>query len=172
MSIFEPQVGPPAQELGSIPAPPPLGSLDDDQAPEDLADVVPQVDEPLVRSVLVGLGQMAHVIDPITPELWRFTDDELDQATPPLTRLANRNDTLRRALLHGDYVVLALTFSTYLGRNVQIRRHATDGQLRQARSADLINGARVDGGGPEGNGSFTSNGSARWSASPAQGLDQ
>ncbi|MCL2393266.1 MAG: hypothetical protein FWC87_01155 [Acidimicrobiaceae bacterium] len=168
MSVFDPPVGPPAQELGSIPpAPPPF---EDDQAPDDLAEVVPQVDEALVRSVLVGMGNMAHMIDPVTPDLWRFTDDELDQGVPPLTRFANRNDTLRRALLHGDYVVLALTFSGYMARNVQTRRHATDGQSTKAGPG--VPAGRGDLDGVLDGERFAASGAARWGSTNGQGLTQ
>lgn len=125
--VFDPLVGPPAQELGSIPSAPPAVDLDDDQ-PVDLAEEIPTVDEGTVRSILAGLGNMASLIDRVegAPDLWRFTDAELDQLAPPITRLANRNPVLRRALLHGDYVVIAMGLSQYAVRNVSTRKDATN----------------------------------------------
>jgi hypothetical protein len=136
---FDPLVGPPAQELGSTPPPPPPG-LDDDQG-DDVEEIPPDVDVGTVRSILAGLGNVGSMVDRAAPNLWRFTDSELDQLAPPICRLANRNETLRRALLHGDFVVIAMGLSTYAVRNVTARKEATNGQRNQAQS-----GHRPDGG--------------------------
>lgn len=131
VDVFDPAVGPPRQELGSMPAAPPVIEPADDQ-PVDLAEEIPTVDEGTVRSILAGLGNMASLIDRVegADDLWRFTDAELDQLTPPITRLANRNATLRRALLHGDYIVIAMGLSQYAVRNVSTRKEATRAQQR------------------------------------------
>lgn len=129
VDLFDPLVGPPARELGSVPAPPP-DSLDEGTEPADLAELVPTVDEGTVRGILAGLGNVASVVDRAAPGLWKFTDDELNQLAPPICRLANRNPTLRRALLHGDFVVIAMGLSGYVVRNVATRKEALDGQNR------------------------------------------
>lgn len=143
--VFDPLVGPPAQELGSIPPAPPAGVDVDDDQPVDLAEQIPTVDEGTVRSILAGIGNMASLVDRVdgAPGLWRFTDDELDQLAPPITRLANRNPTLRRALLHGDYVVIAMGLSQYAVRNVAARKEANDAR----RPSQGFNPARPHGGG-------------------------
>jgi hypothetical protein len=142
---FDPPVGPSVQELGSMPAPPPpdpdlepgpAAAADDDGKP-------PLVDESIVRSVLQGLGNMASMVDRAAPGLWQWTEAELDAIVPPFTRLANHNDTLRRALLSGDYVILAMTMSQYAVRNVTTRKAAVDAQ----RQRNQISGAGRPGGG-------------------------
>ena len=166
---FEPIVGPPRQELGSTPPAPPPFDADDDKTPPDLADLVPEVTEPMVRGILAGIGNMASMIDRAAPGLWRFTDDELDQLAPPVTRLANRNDTLRRALLHGDYVVIAMTLSGYAVRNISTRKESVDARnrLREGHGPARQPGAGspfgiVDGGQPHA-------GNARWGTPDAEG---
>lgn len=144
MGEFDPMVGPPEKAMGAIPPPPPP-DLSDDQAP-DVAELVPEVSEGMVRSILMGLGSVANLIDrqPAAPQLWKFTSDELDQLVPPLTRIANRNDVVRRALLHGDLVVIAMALGQYGTRNFFERKEATSvidqGHQGQAVGADRPSG--------------------------------
>lgn len=106
----------------------------------------PPVDELVVRTLLASMGGMAHVAfgDEDVPEHWEFTDRELDQLTPPLTRWINRQPRLRRAVAHGDELAVGLALAGYAGRNITAGQQArafrdeegTDGYVdRQAPRA-------------------------------------
>lgn len=80
---------------------------------------VPMVDEAVVRGLLAaagGLVAMAAAPEE-APEVWTFTERELDDLTPPVTRIVNRRPQLRRAVMHGDEVAVAMVLAGYVGRN-------------------------------------------------------
>jgi hypothetical protein len=91
----------------------------------------PEVDDWMVRGVLRSVveGGLGLVFgDPDAPELWDFTDKELEGIVPPLTRIINRRPALRAAVIRGDEAVVAVIFASYLGRNFADRR-----RVRRAR---------------------------------------
>jgi hypothetical protein len=108
--------------------PPPAPSV----RPRDPADVpgppdgalaeelVPQVDESVVRMSLQAFGGLLSypLADDDVVDHWRFTERELDDLTPPLTRIVNRNAKLRRAVIRGDEMAVAVAFGGYVGRNM------------------------------------------------------
>lgn len=118
-------------------------------------ELVPPVDEAVVRGLVKGLGSVAHVIagDDDVEDHWQFTDAELDGVTPPLTRIINRRPKWRAAVARGDEATVLLILASYGGRNVEAGRKAReerelDGQPGEAGGvADHARAAR-DGTGP------------------------
>lgn len=106
------------------------------------AELVPEVDETVVRALLKGLGHAASAVgaDEDVPDQWKFTDAELDSVTPPLTRIINRRPKWRAAVARGDEAVVVLVLASYGGRNVADGRRAkeareNDGQPTEADGA-------------------------------------
>ena len=118
------------QVLGQLGA----GDLDDELGllDEELTDgVPPMVDEWMVRGVVrsvVGGTLGLFLGDPDAPELWHFTDAELDELVPPLTRMINRRPVLRAAIIRGDEAAVSIVMARFLGRNFADRR-----RVRRAR---------------------------------------
>ncbi|HET9059154.1 MAG TPA: hypothetical protein VFN61_04475 [Acidimicrobiales bacterium] len=134
MSDFDVSVSAPVRETAlpqagaELAAPPGPGVTPD--------EVVPNVDEATVRSLLSGLGMVLSTVDraPGVPGLWRWQPDELDQIVPPLTRAANRSPALRKALIKGDVIAISLALSTYGARNVGARTEALKRAKQQAKN--------------------------------------
>lgn len=105
---------------------------------------VRQVTEAEVRALLKGLGGAAGYVlrHPDVPDLWRFTDRELGDLTPPLTRICNRPERarLRAAVIRGDEISVALTLAGYAGRNTddlrRARKAAHDDEQRETGGAE------------------------------------
>lgn len=119
------------------PAPPEVRAIPGDRAELVELEEAPQVDESVVRGLLKGLGgALGHVLgDDDVADHWRFTDRELEDLTPPVTRIVNRNNRLRRAVMKGDSITVALTLAGYAGRNVDLARAARkerDGRAGEA----------------------------------------
>lgn len=119
-------------------------------APGERAQIVeledaPQVDENGVRILVKGIGGALGQFlgDDDVADHWRFTDKELDDLVPPLTRIVNRNNRLRRAVLKGDSITVAVHMAGYAGRNVDLARAARkERDERQGQAG----GTAVDGG--------------------------
>jgi len=116
---------------------------------------VPQVDESVVRMSLQALGGLLSypLADDDVVDHWRFTVRELDDLTPPLTRIVNRNARLRRAVIRGDEMALAVAFGGYVGRNItdgskarKVRRER-DGEAEVAEGDARASGPGVAPGG-------------------------
>lgn len=108
--------GPEATELaaGAATAPPPAPGpgVEEHQAPEVSPD--------LVRSLLAALGQgiaSTPLADPDIEDHFCFTDRELDDLTPPLTRIINRRPALREALENGDELAVIAHLGGWAARN-------------------------------------------------------
>jgi hypothetical protein len=127
--------------VAAIGAPPAPGSAPDDvDAPppvfEDpvLLEVAPEVPEPVVRGLLASAGTilgMSPLADPDVEDHWSFTERELDDLTPPLTRMVNARPQLRAAAARGDELTVLVQLLGYGGRNV-LDAHAA----RKARAED------------------------------------
>jgi hypothetical protein len=92
---------------------------------ELLPDVAPEV----VRGIVSTLGKVAsrsRLADIDVDDHWEFTDRELDDLTPPLTRIVNRRPALKRAVMHGDEAIVAVALAGYLGRNFADAREAKE----------------------------------------------
>ena len=120
-----------------------------------LEESVPQVDESVVRVSLQALGGLLSypLSDDDVVDHWRFTDRELNDLTPPLTRIVNRNARLRRAVIRGDEVAVAVAFGGYVGRNMteghkarKVRRER-DGEAEAAEGNARAGGPGVAPGG-------------------------
>lgn len=150
MTTVDLSVGPPAPPEVRTP---PASAGPDDRALLLEDEHVPQVDESIVRSLLSGLGgTLGHLAgDQDVVEHWRFTTQELDDLTPPLTRIVNRNTGLRRAVIKGDEMAVALVLAGYLGRNVADGKRARDRRDElQGQADDAARDGGADGqGSPE-----------------------
>lgn len=136
-----PGPGPVADLSVGPPAPPEVGDVPD--AGLELAESVPQVDESMVRALVQGLGGALGYAagDPDVPNHWRFTDQELGDLVPPLTRIVNRHAHLRRAVIRGDEMALGLVLAGYAGRNLALARTAREARRELEGETD---GAAVD----------------------------
>ncbi len=116
----------------------------------------PQVDESIVRTALRSVAGVASYTlgrDDVD-EHWQFTARELDDLTPPLTRIINRRPQLRAAVARGDEAAVAIVLASYTGRNVASGRRARIEQekaknaelQRQADQSSPASGAAADGG--------------------------
>lgn len=124
-----------------IPSVRPRAPEDAPAGPDEVAfEEVPQVDEGAVRLSLQALGGLLSwdvlpLADEDVVDHWRFTSKELDDLTPPLTRIVNRNPRLRKAVIKGDEMALAVAFGGYVGRNM------TDGskarKVRRERDGEV-----------------------------------
>jgi len=120
------------------PEPPQVAADPDDYGPVELGDPIgdaPAIPEGTVRGILAGLGGLVSKVaapDDV-PELWRFTPAELDDLTPPLTRIINARPQLRAAVARGDEVLVAVQLAGYLGRNLNDLRKA-----QREREPDLF----------------------------------
>jgi hypothetical protein len=108
-----------------------------------LEEEAPHVDEHLVegllRSLGGGLGYVAG--DPDVANHWRFTEQELRDVVPPLTRIINRRPQLRRAVARGDEMAVAIVLAGYAGRNVAAGQAAKEVRRERQREADSPEGA-------------------------------
>ena len=115
---------------------PPLA--DPEGPPADLGpvpvDVPEQVTEEQVRRVLATAGRLLHHVagHPDIPEHWSFTDDELDQLTPPVTGYVNRSARLRAAVARGDGLTLTLAVGAWVQRNVRLSQDIAAVEAEQA----------------------------------------
>jgi hypothetical protein len=119
------------------PEPPPAAGAADPHGPtrrpEDAVEVVeadwPPVSEERVADGLRIFGGAANAGHKLlvpgdgygAAELWRFTDDELAELAPPLTRIINRRARLRRLANLGDWdaIAVAVGFGRYGWRNFE-----------------------------------------------------
>lgn len=159
--------GGPVADLTVGPAPPPEvrartaddAALASEPGLADEVDVPPQLDPEVVRSFLMGAGGLlGHVLgDSEVPDHWRVTPRELDElagradAPGPLTRIINRNAGLRRAVIRGDEMAVAVVLAGYAGRNVAAGKKARDRRRGLEREAgDAAGDGRADGSGEAG----------------------
>lgn len=117
---------------------------DDTDLGEALSDDEPaEVTEVQVRAVLAaggrGLGYVAG--HPDVPNHWHFTDDELDELTPPVTRYVNRSALLRRAVGRSDFLTIVMAMGIYTSRNIEDLRDAKEAAGEDQREA----GSGLDG---------------------------
>jgi len=89
---------------------------------DDLGDDLnaPHVDEAVVRGLLavIGGGLCTFVGDPDIEDHWTFSQREIDDLAPPLTRIINRRPKLRAAVARGDEAAVAIVLAGYGGRHV------------------------------------------------------
>ncbi len=119
-------------------------------APEGV--LVAGVDESTVRSMLrSGSGMLGALIgDDDVPRHWRFTEDELNELVPPLTRYINRTPRLLVAAAHGDELTILLTVAQWTGRNVADARNARDAREAQRERDGEAGSAAPSSGGVDG----------------------
>lgn len=129
--------------------PPPTPEVSAESAPhgeafssEELIEA-PHVDEAVVRTMLRSVGGVAHATagrDDVKDH-WQFTDREIDDLAPPLTRYINRRPKMRAAVARSDEASIALVLTGYTTRNFAAGRAAKKAEERkkkveQQREAD------------------------------------
>jgi hypothetical protein len=128
---FSAAIGPPPASQSApddLDGPPPV--FEDPPALE----TTPEVPEPVVRGMLASAGTILGIsplADPDVPEHWKFTERELDDLTPPLTRIVNARPQLRAAAARGDELTVLVQLLGYGGRNVLAAHEA-----RKTRAQD------------------------------------
>lgn len=106
---------------------PPLPELDPEtmvEPPGAEADTGddPEVPEAAVRAALAAAGGLVgHFAgDKRVPGHWRFSADELDDLTPPVTRMVNANPMLRRVVGRADALTAGMVLIRYITRNLAL----------------------------------------------------
>lgn len=120
---------PPTPEVESTPG----ASVD--TTPEVPTVAAPEVDESVIRTMLKSLSNVASFTignDEIENH-WRFTDREIDDISPPLTRMINRRPAARAAVVRGDEASVALVLASYTGRNLTLSRKFKTEQEKKKR---------------------------------------
>lgn len=114
--------------------------LQGDELAGAVVDLTPAITEAQVRAFLEAAGGVANQLgrdELYAPDVWRLTKSELDNLTPPLTRIINRRPALKRAVERGDEAFVALLLAQYAGRNFDTTRNAT--KARKAATAAARN---------------------------------
>lgn len=135
MPVADLSVGPPAAPEVEV-----VSGLDDGTlAGDDFAELeaAPHVDESMVRTLLKSMGGgLGYALgDDDVPDHWRFSDRELDDLTPPLTRIINRRPKWRQAVARGDEMAVAIVLAGYTGRNLTAGRQAQEARNERDREA-------------------------------------
>ena len=104
---------------GDVLEPELLPDLEPDQPGAAL--LLEPVTEDEARRFLDGLGRGLSITvgSPAVEDHWKFTPDELDLAAPALAAIANRRQTLARAIRSSDWLTVAVVMGGYTKRNVQ-----------------------------------------------------
>lgn len=110
-------------EIDAATLPTPEAAADAPGAPE-VEEVAPEVSEQMVRAALAAAGHLVSMplANEHIPGHWRFSDEELDNAAPPLTRIVNRSPTLRAIAGYGDPMLLGLELVKFVTRNIDLQR--------------------------------------------------
>jgi hypothetical protein len=115
---FEPGTEPPADATpGNDAEQPPL------EIPADAGTFDLLVSEETVRALLTAQGSVVHGLAAIDKESdeWVWLQAELDAIVPPLTRIINRYDSLRRLAEAGDPLAVMIALGGYSRRSIETR---------------------------------------------------
>lgn len=84
----------------------------------------PDASEAQVRAMLAGLGGIVSfaIGNREIEGHWRFTEDELADMTPPLTRMVNASPRLKAIVARSDMIAFALVLTRYGLRNADEQR--------------------------------------------------
>lgn len=97
---------------------------DQPEQPVDLDEgPLEEISEETVRSALRAQGRLLHVSVAADRESdeWLWLADELDDIVPPLTRIINRYEPLRRLAVAGDWLPVFTTLGAYGARSMRER---------------------------------------------------
>lgn len=81
-----------------------------------------QWEETVVRSILGIQGRFLHAGIGVSEQDWLHTDLDLAAIAPPLTRIFNRYEPIRRYAAHADPITVAVGVSGYATRSLLERR--------------------------------------------------
>lgn len=128
--LFDPGEAPPARDEGDA----------------------PDVSDAQVRALLASLGGLTSfaIGNREIDGHWRFTADELDDLTPPLTRMVNASPRLKAIVARSDALSLAIVLSRYGLRNLDEQRkwkreHTDDDERTGEPLQPAAGGAAVPG---------------------------
>lgn len=84
----------------------------------------PDASEAQLRALLSGLGGLVSFSmgNREIPNHWRFTPEELDDLTPPITRMVNASPRLKAIVARSDLIALGLVLTRYTLRNADEQR--------------------------------------------------
>lgn len=118
-----------------------------DPTPEPGDEESPEVPEAAVRAALAAAGGLVgHFAgDKRVQGHWRFTAEELDDLTPPVTRMVNANPTLRRVVGRADALTAGMVLIRYITRNLALVPKEEDLEP-SIRSGHLIAGSTAPAG--------------------------
>lgn len=97
-----------------LPPPPPTA-----EAP---LEALEQWEEDAIKSLLGIQGRVLHAAVGIAEQDWVHTDADLAAIAPPLTRICNRYEPIRRYARHADPLALATGLAAYATRSLLERR--------------------------------------------------
>lgn len=130
---------------------------------DDPAPALPEVPEAVVRGILATLGTVL-AISPLAveevPDHWLFTERELNDLTPPLTRIVNARPQLRAAAARGDEVTVAVQLAGFTGRNLIAGSLARKQRAQRAEEDWLYADEHREADGPAGAGDGAARGAA------------
>ena len=98
------------------PSPPPFAG-----GPEQLLELE-QWEEDAIKSLLGIQGRVLHAAVGVAEQDWVHTDADLAAIAPPLTRICNRYEPIRRYARHADPLALATGLAAYATRSLLERR--------------------------------------------------
>jgi hypothetical protein len=85
----------------------------------------------VIGSLLGVKGRLLHATIGVSEQDWQYTDLDLQAIAPPLTRICNRYEPIRRYARYGDPITLATALAAYGTRSLLERS-----QELQARAAE------------------------------------
>lgn len=112
------------------------GHIEAPGGPYEFPEPPPQLDEADVRRWLERVGKLVawvlptpEVLELEEPPLWRFTEEELGELTPPLTRVLNRRLLwLAGVIRNADELEVGFLLFEYVSGNLD--------RVREARAAE------------------------------------
>jgi hypothetical protein len=107
-----------------MPPPPP--------AAERAVEMLEEWEEAVIGSLLGVKGRMLHATAGVSDQDWVYTDLDLQAIVPPLTRIFNRYEPIRKYAPYADPLTLFTAFSAYVTRSALERREEL--QVREAEA--------------------------------------
>jgi hypothetical protein len=89
---------------------------------ERAAEMLEQWEEEVIKSLLGVQGRVLHAAIGVSEQDWVHTDVDLAAIAPPLTRICNRYEPVRRYARHADPVTLLTGLAAYATRSLLERR--------------------------------------------------
>ena len=85
---------------------------------EQAVEMLEAWEEEVIASLLGVKGRLLHAAAGVSEEDWLYTDLDLQAIAPPLTRICNRYEPVRRYARFADPITLLTAFSAYATRSL------------------------------------------------------